>query len=211
MRVTTVALLIAGILGMLPIRVSLAQGRDAWLRQELADMNRCGPLALQVCAIAVGRTTHGAEIETHLPRTGREWTLAELEGCARELGLKTLAVKWQHLPRTIATPAVIPIVRNGQNHYVALLGRDGDRVLIVDAPYAPGWISLAELRGRLNWNGTSLHISAGHAPLWILSWSVHGRTILTVLALLLGAVWCIPRLSRFWRRTSTIPCQTEPS
>jgi len=186
--------------------VSHAQERDVWFGQELASMNRCGPLALQVCAIAAGRATAGTEIEMYLPRNGREWSLSELEWCAREIGLRTLAVQWRDLPRILSAPAIIPIVRSGQNHYVALLGRDGDRVMIVDAPYAPGWISIAELKDRLQWNGYSLHVARQPWSLWAMTVSLYGRTLVLVAAGLLFAGWAVPRLRRARQRTlPTVP------
>ncbi len=127
-----------------------------------APRNRCGPLALCICAEAAGRPTPILEMASYLPETGDRSSLLELERTAQAIGLKTLAVKWggdtPRIPRT--TPAVLPVVLRGNTtHFISLLESRGDEMLLLDFPNPPQWVKSAELRERASWDGTALHIA----------------------------------------------------
>jgi prepilin-type N-terminal cleavage/methylation domain-containing protein/prepilin-type processing-associated H-X9-DG protein len=134
---------------------------------DLAELNRCGPVALHACALSVGRPTTAAEIERLLPITGEEASLGELDRVAGVLGLATLAVRWpSRMPASIDTAAIIPVVQpSQQRHFLAVLATRADSELVLDIPQRPRWISQVGLRQSLKWDGTALHMSLRPEPI----------------------------------------------
>lgn len=131
------------------------------LDPALVDLSRCGPLALQVCAVFLGRETSHDEIGRLLPPDGSQRSLLELKRAAEDLGLETLALRWnRELPRTIRTPAILPVeMHSGHPHFLAMLGRRGEQVCLVDVPHAPHWIDVEELKTEWRWRGEALHLA----------------------------------------------------
>lgn len=172
--------------------------------QDLGDLNRCGPIALQVCAVASGRATGSKEIEAILPRDGREWSLSELDACARQLGMHTFAAKWRNVPPSIEAPAIIPIKRAGVKHFVSLVGRRGEKVLIVDPPFEPVWIPIEQLHDELKWEGYALHVSANPISIQLLKIYMYARELWLVLAICMICV-CVWRSPWNRRRALSRP------
>jgi hypothetical protein len=152
--------------------------------QDLGDLNRCGPIALQVCATVSGRTTGAREIDEIMARDGHEWSLEELQSCARQLGLYTLAVKWRRVPLSIEAPAIIRIRAPGGNHFISLVGRKADDVLIVDPPFDPSWVPISRLESELAWDGYALHVASSPLPILVMSLYVHAREVVLIVGLL---------------------------
>src|SRR6266702_2654978 len=57
---------------------------------------RCGPLALQVCAELAGASPNADRVADCIGHDRPSCTLAELDQASKQLGLKTLAVKWSN-------------------------------------------------------------------------------------------------------------------
>ena len=130
-------------------------------REDLVEVNRCGPRALQVCAAALGRPITSRAMEVLFPQTGDESSFLELKNAAEALGLAALAVQWDgDLPKFEDGPAIVAIA-NGQQrlHFVAVLQSDARRLLILDFPHRPFWLPIQALRSRLNWDGQALYVA----------------------------------------------------
>lgn len=116
---------------------------------DLAPLNNCGPIALQVCAAYVGADVRGDGVERAVLRgDGQSCTLFELNEGARVLGLHTIAARWTYgFPDISGAPGIICISRTGHDrHFVAAVSQSADKVLIVDLPHRPSWIDLSDLR-----------------------------------------------------------------
>jgi len=168
---------------------------------ELASLNCCGPFALQVSALALGLDVSTERILALVPVVEDGCSLDDLDRAARELGLRTMPLRWQgELPRSLRAPAVIPIVtRRGTRHFVAMLARDGDRVLIVDAPQRPAWITIESLRSTLNWDGNALHVAVDDAAILELSSYCDSRPSWIWLGLAPAALVLFAALRKFRR------------
>lgn len=156
----------------------------------LADDVRCGPRCLLVASRASGRDISLAEIDQLLPDFERHVSISELETAARELGLATLAVRWnEQLPSLAGSAAILPIGdRDGRRHFVVVLQSDGEHVLLLDFPGQAGWLRTSDLMSRWKWDGNALHVAATPSALSPLQPDVFGgwmRTILPALAVAL--------------------------
>lgn len=134
---------------------------------DMGDLNRCGSLSLEFCALAVGRETTEAELAPLLPTQGQETSLAELQQAAGALGLQTLAVRWNGAPPPCDdAPAIIPVARQeGDRHFIVMLRSRGEHVLLVDVPQPAFWATERWLREKLKWQGDALHIAQGAGEL----------------------------------------------
>lgn len=132
---------------------------------DLASLNNCGPIALQVCAVVTGRDLTTADVDRFVATKADGCSLRDLENAARNLGLQSVAVRWKdQCPADGAAPAIIPIVnRKGKRHFVAIAGWQDGKALVVDVPHAPVWVDVAKLREKLYWDGAALHVSVGDA------------------------------------------------
>lgn len=129
------------------------------IANDLAEINDCGPIALQSCALMLGRETSTADILAVLPGDGKEKSLSELANAAERLGLRTSAVQWEnHLFASASCPAILPVIIAGRGHYVTAAGSRGDEILVFDFPNVT-WMSFRDLRYKYQWSGTALHLA----------------------------------------------------
>ena len=130
--------------------------------RDVASLNDCGPIALQVCAIVSGRDISTTDVDRVIAVKGDGCSLLDLENATSALGIPSVAVRWTHRhPADGAAPAVIPIVnKKGKKHFVAVAGWQQGKALVVDVPSGPVWVDIAKLRTGLAWDGAALHISA---------------------------------------------------
>lgn len=140
---------------------------DLFSGDYFGDLNRCGPLSLQACANFVELEVGRKEIDVLLPPDGQQCSLLELKQAAEKLGLHTLAVRWRRdFPSITSAPAIIPIQRKaGHSHFVAVVGRQGNKVCVVDVPHDPQWVDLGVLYEDLKWDGHAVHVAADAAAI----------------------------------------------
>jgi len=138
--------------------------------EDLASLNCCGPFALQVCALVAGGDVSHDRVLQLVPISEDGCSLDDLDYAAQALGLRTLALRWQgELPKSPFPPAVIPVVnRRGVRHFVAMLAREGDQVLVVDAPHRPVWVPIESLHSSLKWDGHALHVAVDDVAIELL-------------------------------------------
>ncbi|HET6884001.1 MAG TPA: cysteine peptidase family C39 domain-containing protein [Pirellulales bacterium] len=124
-------------------------------------MSRCGPVALQICALTCGLPVKGDEIDNQIEGDADGCTLLELQRVGHAFALHTLAVQYPTgLPFEGAAPAVLPTVSPvGRQHFIALVGCRNGRALIVDLPNRAVWVTEQDLRTSLRWHGEALHFS----------------------------------------------------
>ncbi len=145
------------------------QDVDGW-----SSLNRCGPLALQVCCKSIGKPVKDAEMSKLLPRDGKEVTIGQLRSAAEQIGVQTFACRWSKQSDGLIvsrdSPAIIPITHpsSGSLHFVVAIHSFEDRILVADFPSAPKWITNDELVSQYKWDGTALYVSATAGPLiWL--------------------------------------------
>jgi prepilin-type N-terminal cleavage/methylation domain-containing protein len=162
---------------------------------DLLLQKSCGPLALSICAGAVGQHLSLDEISTGASDGETEASLLQLKHAAERTGLTTLAVKWTgdvpHIPAGKA-PAVLPVaLPTGNRHFIALLESTGDALLIVDFPGTPVWATAAGLRQYAQWDGTALHVARDATALRDLRTATSPWPRLVALVVLAGAACLI--------------------
>jgi prepilin-type N-terminal cleavage/methylation domain-containing protein len=169
-------------------------------------LNRCGAMALTICADAAGRPATLSDVLEYLPDDGDQSTLLDLESAALQLGLTTYAVKWRDTAGTPngTFPAVLPVVnRFGNAHFVALLETRGEKLLIADFPSSPFWVKAGALREFHRWDGTALHVCNGRLALWRLRLSAMSSLQVVLLLssiMIAGLTFAVPRFRRQRRR-----------
>ena len=127
------------------------------------DPDRCGPLALRVCAARLGTPADDAAVSAWIDHPRVRTNLAELRDAATGLGFATAAVRWEagREPGESSVPAILPVLsRRGEPHFVAIAGAAGGRMLVVDVPHPAVWITAEQLRGTRGWDGTALYVAA---------------------------------------------------
>ncbi|HEX5472561.1 MAG TPA: cysteine peptidase family C39 domain-containing protein [Lacipirellulaceae bacterium] len=122
---------------------------------------RCGPLAFQVCCALGGKPVSVDDVNRIVSVDSEGCTLGDLDRAARDLGFYTSSVCWSSaIPPANSPPAIVPVITAaGRRHFIAMLARRGDRLLLVDVPYPPRWVSASDLRLRMHWKGEALHIA----------------------------------------------------
>jgi type II secretory pathway pseudopilin PulG len=102
-----------------------------------------------------------ARVEEEFVGQGAAIDLATIRRTLTASGLCCRGFRWsiEHVP-DLPTPMIIPLRRPSAPtmHYVVLYGRDGDRFLTLDFPFAPRWTSRGDLAKV--WDGTALCVSA---------------------------------------------------
>jgi prepilin-type N-terminal cleavage/methylation domain-containing protein len=163
---------------------------------------RCGQVALWTCLAAMSDHMSLGQIEEVLPVTKDGVSLFELQLTAQRLGFRTAALQWNdQLPATLAqAPAILPIRHPlGGPHFVAVIERREDRVLVVDFPDRGAWTTESVLRTRAGWNGFALHVARSDRDLAALSSSTGPRIpLLTAAGVFVGlacllALKCLPQ------------------
>jgi hypothetical protein len=165
-----------------------AEAKPKWQAEGVDSLNRCGPVALQVCAAVLERPIASAVLEEHLPVRQSLYNLAEIRDAAHALGLNTLAVRWTSLyPRFPVAPAILPIVFRGHPHFVVLTDSCLGQLRIIDVAHVaePVWVTESHLREHMQWDGTALHVGKDQRFLTIHAW-VYGPWIVAGIVLLLS-------------------------
>jgi prepilin-type N-terminal cleavage/methylation domain-containing protein/prepilin-type processing-associated H-X9-DG protein len=103
------------------------------------------------------------------PWHGEKSSLKDCAEISKRNGLATEAVRWKSLPSGFSLrnrPAILPVVAaSNRRHFVCAVDLDADKLLIVDYPLSPIWISLDDLRQKWQWDGTMLHVSQSNESL----------------------------------------------
>lgn len=165
--------------------------------------DRCGPLALGLCARVLDVTVSDGDIGQWLQIADEEKgaTVAELATGAQRLGLMTMLVQWADRPAIPhRTPAILPVLPKGVPHFIVVTAAKSDRFFVVDYPTS-GWMSLDKIREHYRWNGYALHCTDSYWSMAWLSWLVYRRQIV------LGSVvvTVIATVLFRWRRRRTPP------
>ena len=130
---------------------------------EGSDADICGVRAFSVCAAVLGDVHEVNRLDTAAGRHGEETSLADLKIAAESVGLVSVGVDWKDANPSFdlsQAPAVLRIfLRNGSPHFIAAVGGDAERVLLIDWPASPHWMTWAELRKTWRWDGMALHVA----------------------------------------------------
>lgn len=162
---------------MLLSLIVIPDGPPEAVKIEAGSFNRCGPIALQVCARLVGSDIKAAELAGLLRCDDSDGcSLAGIESAARAIGLRAAAVKWHSDYPALTPPAVVRIFKPGHgSHFVAVAGTRGNRVLVIDVPLKPFWVTKADLRHTLQWDGYAVHIAKDATDMESVRGAVRGR------------------------------------
>lgn len=137
------------------------------LPYELVPLNQCGLVCLQTCSRLVGGPMQFETVRGAVDTPSDEMSLLQLQEAAEEVGLSSVAVRWNEaIPEEITPPAILPIVfPSGRRHFVTLVRTENDQAFVIDFPHDPAWIQTSRLRERYGWNGTALYIARRDADL----------------------------------------------
>jgi hypothetical protein len=167
----------------------------------------CGVDSLFVCAGVVGAPIPSlVELESKLPTTRLGVSVASLADVCREYGVGGWVVhvpphrlSWCHQPM---------ILHVNDEHYVAFLGWDGDRMLIFDNAFglfdcSPEWFAK-----RYAWRGVAIAVGTPSLRLLFLRFGPTAGIVTCTVA----ACWIVSRIITARRpRTSTAPDLRRPS
>jgi len=175
---------------------------------ELDDIvPRCGQVALWTCAASLGEDTTLSQIEALLPIEDGGVSLAQLEYTAKQLGLFARAIQWtSQLPEDFdSAPAIIRVENPLLGpHFVAVVGRQQDHVLVIDFPRRGVWVTETDLREQGGWDGLALHIALNNAQLTCLDSPSGGRIALMVIVAIGCCLGCAMLITQTQRRRVSV-------
>lgn len=167
--------------------------------------NRCGPIALRICARFVGAGEADDKIDRAAACGKHGCSMLALTEAAEAAGLHTLVVRWRgELPAGPSPPAVIPVrMRDGRSHFVAMVAAHEGHALICDLGDIFGWVSTKRLREDMRWDGHALYVAADAADLEWVRARVGSRTASLIMryAVVVILIWTLV-LAVWYRRTS---------
>lgn len=162
-----------------------------------SDDDICGVRALSACAAVLQDVHEIDKLDSAAGKRGEETSLADLKVAGESVGLSSIGVDWQDANPTIdlaKTPAILRIyLKNGRPHFIAAVGGDAERVLLIDWPAAPHWMEWTEFRKTWRWDGMALHVAKDRQALAELEsltgrrwwkWAVCGVTAMIVVGLI---------------------------
>ena len=128
----------------------------------LVRLNRCGPVALFVCAEAIGHPRQLTEIESSGPQDDRKWTFADLQNVSAQIGFQTAPLQFASDPISWTPGQTAAIARiflsTGESHYVTIVESRGSALVISDFPHPPTPVSTETLRQKYGWDGSLLFV-----------------------------------------------------
>jgi ABC-type bacteriocin/lantibiotic exporter with double-glycine peptidase domain len=190
-------------------RTLFASESSSFEDYQPVEFNRCGPIALVVCAKLNDVPLKFADIIRHFPTHDEYASLGEVQRAAEISGLHTLSLQWTATPpESPFVPYIAPIVNpDGRRHFIVVAARRGNRYRVIDMPNRPAWIDIDQLRTVLNWDGAALHVSSSGAKLdqlrsWLFwqQWMVPANVLL-----LIGNCWFAYLIMRPVRRRFSCP------
>ncbi|MGH7135139.1 MAG: cysteine peptidase family C39 domain-containing protein [Pirellulales bacterium] len=154
------------LLSLVPPYGALCSDHGAAERYDVSA-NRCGPLALRLCARFIEADVSGDEIDRAVTCGNDGCSMLALAEAAESVGLRTLPVRWDGaIPAANVSPAVIRVrLDDDRPHFVAMLAVRKERVLICDVGNIFGWVRIERLKSEMGWDGHALHIAARAADL----------------------------------------------
>lgn len=161
-----------------------------------SDADICGVRALSACAAVLGDLHDIDALNAWAGRHAADTSFADLKKAAEIAQLEALGVDWNAVnPASDLSkaPAVLRIyLDDGAPHFIAAVGSDAERVLLIDWPASPHWMTWAELRQTWRWDGMALHVAKEHHALEELQsltsrawwrWPLSGVTLMVVIGL----------------------------
>ena len=180
----------------------------------------CGVRALSACSAVLGDLHEVEKLAVAAGEHGEETSLADLQMASESIGLHAVGFDWKSITPAVdlaQVPAVFRIyLQNGRPHFIAAVGGDAERVLLIDWPASPHWMTWAELRKTWRWDGMALHVakdrralaeleSLTRGPWW--RWPVWG----VMAMILLGVVIRSRRSASSTDTASLRPQSSHPS
>lgn len=162
---------------------------------QLRSLNRCGAFCLLVASRDLGHMVTIDMIDEVLSPDGKELSMLELKHAAEKLGLASIGLKWRQTPPWFSCPIIIKTVKpGGQNHFVTLLDRRNDAILVADFPHPPVWLSLPVFEQQLGWDQFGLSIANSKFGCFVAALGARRNAILYLGAFLLVClIWCITK------------------
>lgn len=136
--------------------------REVWTKTVCVQstLATCGPASLATILRAMGREAKDRDIAraAHSYRGGTEaWYLARY---ARARGLNAEFRHGKGFPAEVRWPAIVGVtVEEGREHFLPILGREGDRYFVGDPMIGPERLSREELEKRYGFTGFALEIA----------------------------------------------------
>lgn len=134
---------------------------------RLVPLDRCGPIALQVCARRLGKTLSNDDVERQIKDSGMT-SFATLVDAAEGLGLVAAPVRLKGvLPRCLRYPAILAVKKEGVPHFIVAIRSDSKANVIVDFPHT--YVATeSQLREKADRDGECLYITdARLSRFWI--------------------------------------------
>ena len=173
---------------------------------KCSDADICGVRALPACAALLGDVHDATSLNVAAGSHGDETSFADLKSAAKSVHLDAVGMNWKEINPSVdfaKTPAIFRIyLKDGKPHFIAAVGGDAERVLLVDWPASPHWMTWADFRKTWRWDGMALHVakdrqalveleSLAGGPWW--RWPVWGVTALILLGVMIRSRSSAPR------------------
>ena len=131
--------------------------------EQGSDADICGVRALSACAAVLGDLHEVDALDAFAGRHAADTSFADLKTAAQAVRLNAIGLDWKNANPSVdlkRTPAVLRIyLDNGAPHFIAAVGSDAERVLLIDWPASPHWMKWTELRQTWRWDGMALHVA----------------------------------------------------
>lgn len=133
------------------------------------DTQRCGVNALTICLKMAGIEADTLQLDEWAGKKGSHTSMVDLERAAMHQGASCQAWRWNRpVPSMVLqnSPAVIPVAGpRGEAHFVALVGSEESRYLVLDFPHGCRWVEDRTLREQSHWDGAALHVARSAAEI----------------------------------------------